>query len=379
MPFDPVELTQALIRCPSVTPKEAGALDLLEQWLSALGMSCQRLPFQQPGTERVDNLFATIGEGDRHFLFAGHSDVVPTGPLTNWSVDPFAAEIIDNKIFGRGAADMKGAIAAFVVAAQDWLHDKKPGRLSLLITGDEEGIAINGTKPVLAALAQQGYQFTACLVGEPTNPTQLGEMIKIGRRGSMTGRLTVKGIQGHSAYPHLAKNAAHDLVTAAQALLHPILDEGNEYFQPSNLQITSLDIGNPASNVIPGEAKAIFNIRFNDHYSAATLEKNIRDRLDKEKIDYDLSVECSGESFITKPGSFSDLAQAAIKQVTGVNPTLSTTGGTSDARFIKNYCPVIEFGLVGQTMHKADEYVKIDDLAALSHIYSEILNRFFLR
>lgn len=376
--MDALALAQALIRCPSVTPRDEGALDLLEKQLGALGFRCQRLTFQAPGTVGIDNLFASIGQGKPHFLFAGHSDVVPVGDKAGWSLDPFGGLIDQGRLFGRGAADMKGAIAAFVGAAHAFISQGEfKGTLSLLITGDEEGPAVNGTKPAMEKLKYQGEEFDVCLVGEPTNPTKLGEMIKIGRRGSMTGKLKVQGIQGHSAYPHLARNAAHDMVKAANALLHPDLDSGTNHFQPSNLQIVSIDIGNEANNILPGSAHALFNIRFNDLFTASSLEEEIRRRLSESGIEYELSIECSGEAFLTRPGPFTDLVKEAVTKITELQPELSTSGGTSDARFIKNYCPVVEFGLVGKTMHKTDEHILLKDFESLLAIYHCVLVDFF--
>jgi len=306
---------------------------------------------------------------------------VPTGPLDGWSFDPFAAEIRDGFLYGRGAVDMKSAIAAFTAAAAGAIGDGiVHGSISYLITGDEEGPSINGTKKVLGWLRERGERIDHCIVGEPTNPSRLGEMMKIGRRGSMNSILTVKGKQGHVAYPHLADNAAHLLVRMMHALTREPLDAGNAHFQPSSLQITTIDIGNPTENVIPGSAEARFNIRFNDMHSSASLTRWIRKTLDDvagEPGRYDLKIRVSGESFIFPPGELSDLISAGIEQVTGRRPELSTTGGTSDARFIKDHCPVAEFGLVGETMHKIDERCSLDDIRALTQIYRVVLNRYF--
>jgi succinyl-diaminopimelate desuccinylase len=379
--IDPVELTRELIRCPSVTPAEAGALDLLQRRLEALGFTCHRLGFAAPGTERVENLYARIGgDNGRNFCFAGHSDVVPVGDRAAWSGDPFGGEQRGGMVHGRGAADMKGAIAAFVAAAarfRDRHGDGLPGAISLLITGDEEGPAVNGTKPVLEWLAARGERIDACLVGEPTNPERLGQMIKIGRRGSMTGRLTVRGIQGHSAYPHLADNPIHRLIAMLDRVTARPLDAGTAHFQPSTLQVTTIDVGNPASNVIPAEARATFNIRFNDAHGSKSLEAWLRREFDAVGGRYDLAVEVSGESFLTPPGPLSDLIARSVEKVLGVRPELSTTGGTSDARFIKDYCPVAEFGLAGATMHKVDEQVPAADIVKLSEIYETVLDGFF--
>ncbi len=379
--IDPVALAQALIRCPSVTPAEAGALDLLQGKLEALGFRCWRLPFQAPGSARVDNLYARWGEGaGPAFGFAGHTDVVPVGDAAAWSCDPFAGEIRDGRLIGRGAADMKAAIACFVAAAERFLARRGAGfagRIALIITGDEEGPSINGTRPMLGWMKRQGERLDACLVGEPTNPEALGEMVKIGRRGSLTGRLTVHGVQGHSAYPHLADNPVHRLVRMLDAIIREPLDHGTAHFQPSTLQVTSIDVGNPASNVIPATARAVFNIRFNDAHSSASLARWLEQRLAAAGGRYDLKLEVSGESFLTPPGRFSGIVAAAIEQVAGRSPALSTTGGTSDARFIKDVCPVAEFGMVGRSMHKVDEEVSLEDIARLALIYERILDGFF--
>lgn len=378
--LDPIALSQDLIRRPSVTPVDAGALDVLGAVLKQRGFACHRLPFQAPGTEKVENLFAKLEGGKgRNFCFAGHTDVVPVGKREAWTVDPFAAEVVNGRLYGRGAADMKSAIAAFVAAADQFVQSrggKFPGAISLLITGDEEGVNINGTKPVLDWLKQQGEKLDACLVGEPTNPLRLGEMAKIGRRGSLTGRLTVHGIQGHVAYPHLTDNPVHRLGNMIVALTAP-LDQGTAHFQASSLQFSTVDVGNPTTNVVPATAKATFNIRFNDSFTPESLEAEIRRRLDSFGGRYDLAVDCSGAAFVTAPGPLSDLVVAAVEAVTGRKPELSTTGGTSDARFIKDHCPVIEFGLAGQTMHQVDENVAVADILQLTEIYRRVLERFF--
>jgi succinyl-diaminopimelate desuccinylase len=377
---DVLALAQALIRCPSVTPADAGALGVLEAALEPLGFACHRLPFATGGSPRVENLYAVVGEAGPNFCFAGHTDVVPVGDRDGWQVDPFAAEIRDGELYGRGAADMKGAVAAFAAAAGRFLARRGTGfggRISLLITGDEEGPSINGTKQVLGWLEERGERLDACIVGEPTNPERLGEMIKIGRRGSLTGRLTVHGVQGHSAYPQLADNPVHHLLKMLAALIAEPLDRGTEHFQPSTLQITSIDVGNPASNVIPAQAQAIFNIRFNDLHSAASLEQRLRAAFDAAGARYELAIQVNGEAFLTPPGPLSRLLAEAVKQVTGLEPQLSTTGGTSDARFIKDHCPVAEFGLAGRTMHKVDERVAVADLEALTRIYEAVLDGYF--
>jgi succinyl-diaminopimelate desuccinylase len=379
--LDPVKLAQDLIRRPSVTPKDEGAIGVLEAALAEAGFENHRLAFAAPGTAEIQNLYA-VAKGDRpgrNLCFAGHTDVVPEGKREHWSADPYAAEIRDGRLYGRGAADMKSAIAAFAAAAARFIAKRRgkfAGAVSLLITGDEEGPAVNGTKPVLDWLAKRGEKLDACIVGEPTNPARLGEMAKIGRRGSFTGRLTVHGIQGHTAYPHLADNPIHRLAKMIAALTEP-LDEGSAHFPATTLQFASVDVGNPVSNVIPAEAKAVFNSRFNDLHTAKSLEAEIRHRLDTVGGRYDLACECSGESFLTPPGPLSELLVAAVKAETGLTPELSTTGGTSDARFIKDHCPVIEFGLAGATMHKVDEHVPVADIEALSRIYERVLDSYF--
>ena len=382
MTLDPVEFTADLIRCPSITPSEGGALDLLQHTLEGLGFKCYRLPFSDVDTPDVDNLYARYGKATPNFCFAGHTDVVPTGPVEEWSANPFHAEVKDDVIIGRGAADMKGAIAAFVSAAQRFIDaDAFDGSISFLITGDEEGPAINGTRKMLNWLDENQEKLDICVVGEPTNPMELGEMAKIGRRGSMNMILNVRGTQGHVAYPHLANNAAHRLVAMLDALISEPLDDGNAHFQASSLQITSIDIGNPTENVIPGEAEARFNIRFNDIHTSESLATWVRNKLDgaANGTDYDLKVRVSGESFVFPPGELSNLISDACEKVVGRRPELSTTGGTSDARFIKNHCPVAEFGLIGQTMHKVDERTRIDDIQNLSEIYLAMLEAYFRR
>lgn len=379
---DPVELARALIRCPSVTPAEAGALKILEETLSALGFACHRLTFSEAGTADVDNLYARIGATRPNFCFAGHTDVVPVGNAAAWKVDPFGAAVIDGQIYGRGATDMKGAIAAFVAAASRFLAERGPafgGSISFIITGDEEGPSINGTRKVLGWLEGRGEALDACVVGEPTNPERLGEMIKIGRRGSLNGILNVRGVQGHTAYPHLADNAAHRLVRMLAAIIGEPLDQGSTHYQPSTLQISTIDVGNQAHNVIPGDASACFNIRFNDRHTPESIEVWLRERFDAVGGDYALKIEVSGTAFLTPPGPLSELVARAAESVTGLRPALSTTGGTSDARFIKQYCAVAEFGLVSQTMHKVDERVALADLEGLAAIYKAVLDGYFPR
>lgn len=378
-PVDPVDLTLRLIRCPSVTPQEGGALDLLQAELEALGFTCTRLPFQEPGTERVDNLWAKLGSGSPHFCFAGHTDVVPPGDLDAWSAGPFEGRLEGGQVIGRGACDMKGAIAAFVAAVAAFLQKKgtPQGSISLLITGDEEGPSINGTRKVLEWLAEQGEAIDACLVGEPTNPRDLGDMVKIGRRGSLTGWLKVEGRQGHIAYPHLADNPCHRLVELLQRLLAQPLDQGSEHFQPSSLQVATIDVGNPATNVIPATAQAVFNVRFNDHWTGESLEAWIRERLSEVEGHWDLKVRVSGECFLTPPGPLAKTVAQAVEAETGRRPELSTSGGTSDARFIRAYSPVVEFGLVGQTMHQVNERALAAEIETLARVYRRVLEGIF--
>jgi succinyl-diaminopimelate desuccinylase len=374
-------LAAELIRRPSVTPRDAGALDILAGALAALGFTCHRLAFGE-GEERIENLYARHGSERPNLCFAGHTDVVPTGPVEAWSFDPFTGTVAGGVLRGRGAVDMKGAIAAFVAAVEEFLAERGAGfkgSISLLITGDEEGAAVNGTKKVLEWLEARGERLDACLVGEPTSVRALGDTIKIGRRGSLTGRLTVEGVQGHTAYPHLADNAAHRLVRMLAALISAELDRGSRHFEPSSLQISTIDIGNPAANVIPARARAVFNIRFNDLWTSDRLKRWLAERLDAVGGRYTLELSAGSESFLVPPGIVSACLQQAIRRVTGLAPALSTTGGTSDARFIQAHCPVAEFGLVGLTMHKVDEQVALADLAALTAIYREFLELFFGR
>ncbi|MEQ8394258.1 succinyl-diaminopimelate desuccinylase [Thalassobaculum sp.] len=377
--IDAVEFAGRLIRCPSVTPAEGGAIDVLESALGALGFTCHRLRFEEAGTDPIDNLYARIGTGAPHLCFAGHTDVVPVGDTAAWTVGPFDGAVRDGLLWGRGAADMKGGIAAFVAAAARVIGEhggNPPGSISLLITGDEEGPAVNGTTKVLDWMEAAGEIPDACVVGEPTNPNALGDMMKIGRRGSLTGTLTVHGTQGHVAYPHLADNPIHHLLRMLEPFAHGQLDEGTAHFQPSTLAITTIDVGNPASNVVPAKATAVFNIRFNDAHNSQSLERMLRDSFDQKGARYELSTSCSGESFLTEPGRLSTLVADAAEAVVGRRPELSTTGGTSDARFICRLCPVVEFGLVGQTMHKVDERVAVADIQSLTDIYAALLRRF---
>ncbi len=386
MPSSAVKIARDLIRCPSVTPSEAGALAALQVLLEGAGFDVSRVTFSDEGTPDVENLFATIGSGKPHFVFAGHTDVVPAGAEDDWSHGPFSGDIADGVMFGRGAVDMKGGIAAFAAAALDVIADQGPdfgGTLSFLITGDEEGPAVNGTVKLLDWARAEGHVFDACIVGEPTNPQELGDMIKIGRRGSLSGIVTVTGTQGHAAYPHLARNPIPALVRLMSALDVLVLDEGNERFQPSNLEIVNVDVGNPAFNVIPARAEARFNIRYNDGWTLESLKTKILETLhgvDLGEPGLGLDVEFrrdASESFLTRDEALIGTLSKAVQLETGRVPELSTGGGTSDARFIKNYCPVVEFGLVGQTMHKVDECVAVDDLDRLAAIYTRFLTSYF--
>jgi succinyl-diaminopimelate desuccinylase len=376
-----VALLRDLIRCPSVTPQEGGALALLETRLQAAGFATHRLTFSQAGTPDVENLYARIGTQGPCLAFAGHTDVVPPGDASAWRHDPFASAIEDGMIFGRGACDMKGGVAAFVAATLAFLEKNGPpkGSIAFLLTGDEEGPAVNGTVKLLDWARERGERLDHCLLGEPTNPTALGDMMKIGRRGSLTGTVTVKGVQGHVAYPHLADNPIPRLVAILTALKATPLDSGTAHFDASNLEATSFDVGNPASNVIPAQAKATFNIRFNDLWTPDTLAQEIRRRCESVAPGgFDLSfAPTNALAFLTRPGRFSELVAGAIEAETGRVPKLSTTGGTSDARFIVRDCEVIEFGLAGQTMHMVDERVAVADVEALARIYERVLERYF--
>lgn len=386
-PFDPVELTRRLIRCPSVTPAEGGALALLEAALGRLGFTCHRLKFTEADFPEVENLYARLGDGGPNFCFAGHTDVVPIGDAAAWRVGPFEGALVEDIVIGRGAVDMKGAIAAFLAASAKFLDRRGPdfgGSISLLITGDEEADAVNGTRKVLAWLRDRGESLDACLIGEPTSNVALGDMAKIGRRGSLNGIVTVTGIQGHTAYPQLADNPLHHLIPMLAAVTGEPLDQGSTHFPPSNLQVTDIRVGNDASNVIPATARAAFNVRFNDHHSGADIETWLRTHLDRaidrsKGASYQLEVRVSGESFLCQPGPLSDLIAEAVEGVTGSKPELGTTGGTSDARFIKDHCPVVEFGLLNATAHKVDERVGVDDLRDLAAIYESVLDGYFPR
>ena len=379
MKIDPVSLTADLIRCPSVTPEEGGAIELLERLLEMNGFSCTRITRGQ-----VSNLFAKWGSGKngRVFGFNGHTDVVPVGDLSSWSVDPFGAEVKEGFLYGRGATDMKSGVAAFVAAAIDFVNNNPPdGSVIITITGDEEGDAEDGTAAILDWMKQNGEKIDHCLVGEPTSPSKMGEMMKIGRRGSMTVKVIATGVQGHSAYPDRAKNPILAMVKLLDILASHQLDTGTEHFDPSTLAITSVDTGNKASNVIPASTTATINIRFNDSHSGSSLVSWLEEEIDKVSaehgIQFKTDFKITGESFITPPGELSELISEAVKKELGVQPKLSTTGGTSDARFIKNICPVTEFGLVGKTMHAIDERVEINQINQLKEIYTRILEAYF--
>lgn len=371
---DPVSLAQGLIRCPSVTPQEAGAQKFLRGALQEDGFLCTSLPFGE-----VPNLFARLGTSAPFFCFAGHTDVVPPGDEKGWTRAPFSAEIADGRLYGRGAADMKGAIACFVAAVRSFLkkHGKPRGSIGLLITGDEEGPATDGTAKVLEWMESHGHRLDACLVGEPTNPERLGDEVKIGRRGSLTGRIVVTGKQGHVAYPDLADNPVPKLVRILDALINAVLDRGSAHFQPSHLEITSIDVGNPTGNMIPARASAVFNVRFSDRWTGAALEEKLRGIMDRVDVSYEASFVTGAESFLSPAGDFSRLVSRGVEEVTGRRPAITTKGGTSDARFIHKYCPVAEFGLVNKTAHHIDEYVEIDDLHVLSAVYLRILELYF--
>jgi succinyl-diaminopimelate desuccinylase len=379
---DPIAIARDLIRCPSVTPVEGGALALIERLLKSAGFDVHRVTFEEPGTDPVENLYARIGSAAPHLMLAGHTDVVPPGDESKWTHPPFGSDIADGVLYGRGAVDMKGAIACKLAATLDYVaaHGKLKGSLSFLITGDEEGIAVNGTVKLLKWAAQRGETFDHAILGEPTNPQKLGDMIKIGRRGSQNGTLIVTGTQGHVAYPELADNPVRNIAALMVAINAEPLDSGTEHFGASNLEFTSIDVGNRTVNLIPAEARARFNIRFNDTRTREELCALIESRAANAagKIRWRIEWEPSNSDvFLTAPGPFVAMISKAITEVTGLTPALSTTGGTSDARFIKDYCPVIEFGLLSQQMHKTDEHVTTTDLIALTGVYRHILERYF--
>jgi len=378
MPISELKLAKELIRKPSITPKDAGAISLLAKNLRSLGFKCQVINFKN-----IKNLYAKLGRSKPNFCYAGHTDVVPPGNINDWSVNPFKPAVKNNKLIGRGANDMKASIACFIAAVSKFkIRNKKfKGSISLLITGDEEGLAINGTKKVVKYLKKKREKINFCLVGEPTNPNKLGEMIKIGRRGSLTGRLSIIGMQGHVAYPHRANNPSSIMVKILKKIKEIKLDKGTKNFQPSNLEITKINIDNHADNVIPGLAEAVFNIRFNNKHSSNSLKRKLnaifRSITKKAKCKFNIKYEVSGEAFLTKPNKTTYMIQNIIKKITKIKPKLSTAGGTSDARFIRKIAPCLEFGLVGKTMHKIDESVSLSDLKKLTNIYQNILENYF--
>ncbi|MBM3545184.1 MAG: succinyl-diaminopimelate desuccinylase [Alphaproteobacteria bacterium] len=379
-----LELAQGLIRCPSVTPRDAGALGVLVKALRSARFTCKKLNFTEEGTAPVDNLFARVGNGSPHLCFAGHTDVVPPGDETAWRHPPFAAEIADGRLYGRGAADMKGAIACFAAAAVDYVNSREGelgGSISLLITGDEEGPSINGTPKVLAWMDANDNRPDHCLVGEPTNTKRIGDAIKIGRRGSLNGTLRVSGVQGHVAYPHLASNPVKGLVHALAHIYDSPLDYGSAHFSPSNFEVTSIDVGNPATNVIPASAEARFNVRYNDRHSPDALKAHLREKIQPilagNDLSFTLDFEPPSHQFLTQLGELDSLLSQAVNEVTGHTPILSTEGGTSDARYIKDYCPVVEFGLLTETIHKVDENVPLSDLQQLTAIYRRFIELYF--
>ena len=374
MSYDVLSLTQGLIRCPSVTPEDAGAQVFLSEKLTALGFSCHALPFGE-----VPNLFARFGRGGKHLCFAGHTDVVPTGPANLWTHSPFGADVLDGVLYGRGTSDMKGAVAAFTAAAASFIGRTKDFKdsISLLITGDEEGPAVDGTIKVLEWMAANDHIPDVAVVGEPTNPDLLGQEIKIGRRGSLSGSLHVSGKQGHVAYQHLAHNPVPPLIKMLDALNDYVFDKGSAYFPSSNLEITTIDVDNPAGNVIPAKGHAAFNIRFNDRWTSETLGQKVRSILDKVGHHYTLELSCGAESFITRPGDWSHTVLRAVQDITGRKAEYTTNGGTSDARFIVKYCPVVEFGLTNKTIHQIDEHATVDDLETLARIYERMLMLYF--
>ncbi len=384
MAATPLEIARQLIRCPSVTPREGGALDLLQNLLAGAGFTCHRLPFSDEDTPDVDNLFARLGTGSPHLCFAGHTDVVPPGDEADWTHPPFAAEVADGWLFGRGSADMKGNIACFVAAVLDILAEREnapPGSISFLITGDEEGPAINGTKKVLEWMAANGHTPDHCLVGEPSCSQWVGDTIRVGRRGSLSGHIQVTGVQGHTAYPHLANNPVPGMLGVLNAFLAEPLDDGAPDFSPSDMQIATIDTGNPATNVIPARLSASFNIRFNTNHTADRLMEILTGKaklaLEGSGLTHQINFLPASHCFITEPGPLTDHMIGAVHDETGRTPEMSTGGGTSDARFVKDYCPVIEFGLVNETVHRVDERIEVADLEVLTRIYRAFVERYF--
>jgi len=383
---DPVSLARGLIRCPSVTPHEGGALTFLENVLEGAGFTCHRMTFSEPGTPDVENLYARFGTARPNLCFAGHTDVVPAGDEGAWTVPPFAGEIRDGVLYGRGAVDMKGAVASFIAAALRHLHEKDNkihGSLSLLITGDEEGPSINGTAKLLKWLGERDELIDACLVGEPSCRNTVGDEIKVGRRGSLNGELIVKGKQGHSAYPHAADNPIPKLARIIDRLASLKLDDGTEHFEPSHVAVTVISVPNTATNVIPGQARALFNVRYNDAHTRDAIKQQITQCCEVAAAELDAQISLSfsgtGDVFLTQPGPLVDSMAAAVRDTTGHTAKLSTGGGTSDARFIKDYCPVIEFGLVNTTIHQVDEHVPVEDLDTLTRIYQRFIADYFAK
>ncbi len=378
-----VFLARDLVRCKSVTPKDDGAINIVAKNLKKLGFKCEIMEFKEKGTPQIKNLYAKIGKNSPNFCFAGHTDVVPVGDLKSWTVNPFGGVIKNQKLIGRGVSDMKGSIACFIAAVSEFLKINKKinGSISLLITGDEETVAINGTKKVIEKLIQKKEKINFCIVGEPTNENKLGEMIKIGRRGSITGHLTIIGIQGHVAYPHSSNNPSTIIVEVLNRIKKLKLDRGNKDFEPSNLEITKINIDNTADNVIPAEANASFNVRFNNLHTSSSIKKKLNKIFSstskKFKANYKIRYHVSGESFLTKPNKTVYMIKNVIKKSTKINPVLSTTGGTSDARFIKKISPCVEFGLIAKTIHQVDEMARLADLRKLKNIYRDILFNYF--
>ena len=378
-----LQLSKDLIRFPSVTPKDAGAIKFLSQKLKKLGFNCKILEFKDKKSKPIKNLYARIGKKGPNLCYAGHTDVVPPGNINDWTINPFKPSVKKNYLIGRGANDMKSSIACFVAAVSQFLHknQKFNGSISFLITGDEEGYAINGTKKVVEYLKKRKEKIDFCIVGEPTNPNKLGEMIKIGRRGSLSGKIEISGTQGHIAYPHLSNNPINTMVAICKKLKGNKLDKGNKNFQPSNLEFTSINVDNKAHNVIPARARAQFNIRYNNLHTSRSLKKKVslivKKMSKKNKCSYKIDYMANGDAFLTKPGRTIFMAKKIIKKITKINPKLSTTGGTSDARFIKKISPCLEFGLVNKTMHRVDECVSLTDLKKLTKIYNHILVEYF--
>jgi|TARA_B100001093_G_scaffold473980_2_gene498308 succinyl-diaminopimelate desuccinylase len=381
--IDELKLAKDLIRFPSITPKDAGAINFLSKQLHSLGFDCKILEFKDKKSKPIKNLYARFGTKQPNLCYAGHTDVVPPGNIDDWTINPFNPTVKNNYLIGRGANDMKSSIACFVSAVNKFLINKSKfnGSISFLITGDEEGLAINGTKKVVDYLKRKKEKIDFCIVGEPTNPNKLGEMIKIGRRGSLTGKIEISGTQGHVAYPHLSNNPINTLISICKKLKEKKLDKGNKNFQPSNLEFTSVDVDNKAHNVIPQRARAQFNIRYNNLHTSVSLKKKINLMIKtiskKNKCNFKVDYISNGDSFLTRPGKTIDMAKKIIKKITKINPKLSTTGGTSDARFIRKIAPCLEFGLVNKTMHKVDECVSISDLKKLTNIYRSILIEYF--